>query len=216
MHLWTGIVLGIYLFLMSVSGSVLVYANELYVAATPEHDTGRVPVGIRAVSRLIDLHDNLAGGVTGRRINGMGAYALLVLAATGFAIWWPGTVKLRRRTVREYHLVIGFWSLAFIVIFGLSGAYLANPQPVMDFADRIDPPTAANAGVRLVDQVIYWLAFLHFGRINGIGIPCHGPGVCDQATKFVWAAFGMSPAVMFVTGAMMWWRRVVRPRMKKK
>jgi uncharacterized iron-regulated membrane protein len=52
---------------------------------------------------------------------------------------------------------------------------------------------------------------LHFGRIQGIGIPCSGPGLCDQATKAVWALFGLAPAAMVVTGAIMWWNRVLRP-----
>jgi uncharacterized iron-regulated membrane protein len=30
--------------------------------------------------------------------------------------------------------------------------------------------------------------------------------------KAVWAAVGVVPAIMFVTGAIMWWNRVVRRR----
>jgi uncharacterized iron-regulated membrane protein len=76
-------------------------------------------------------------------------------------------------------------------------------------ADRLEPVTDESA-LRVTDQVIYWLAYLHFGRINGIGIPCSGPGLCDQATKAAWAFFGLAPAAMFVTGAIMWWNRVLR------
>src|SRR5580704_1236658 len=36
LHLWSGIALGLYILMISVTGSVLVYANELYRAATPE------------------------------------------------------------------------------------------------------------------------------------------------------------------------------------
>jgi len=111
--------------------------------------------------------------------------------------------------------MMGFWTLGFIVLFGLSGAYLGNPEPFQNLADRLQPPTAANAGTRIVDLVIYWLAYLHFGRINGIGIPCHGPGLCDQTTKFVWALVGLTPAAMFVTGTVMWWNRVVRKKFRK-
>jgi uncharacterized iron-regulated membrane protein len=111
--------------------------------------------------------------------------------------------------------MIGFWSAGFLLVFGVSGAYLGNPQPFQDFADRLQPLTDANAGVRAVDQVIYWLAYLHFGRINGRGIPCSGPGLCDWATKATWALFGLAPAVMFVTGAMMWWNRLVRRKVDR-
>jgi hypothetical protein len=84
-------------------------------------------------------------------------------------------------------------------------------QPFQDLADRLEPLTAANAGVRIGDRFIYWLAILHFGRILGIGFPCSGPGLCDQTTKAIWALFGLAPAAMFVTGAIMWWNRVLRP-----
>jgi uncharacterized iron-regulated membrane protein len=89
--------------------------------------------------------------------------------------------------------------------------YLCFPNAFQDLADRFDP-LPPDATLRFSDEVIYWLAYLHFGRINGIGIPCHGPGLCDQATKAVWALFGLAPAAMFLTGAIMWWNRVIRPR----
>ena len=286
-HLWSGIAFGLYILMMSVTGSVLVYSNELYRAATPEpiisegpvprltddqlavaavhlypgyrvvritrarnldqavdvslrrgdeikhrkfdprsgRDLGdSVPMGIWLVSKLLDLHDNLLAGPTGRKVNGVGAIALLAVAMTGLAIWWPGIKTWRRsltlhrgvgwkRFVWHSHGMIGFWSLGFILGFGVSGAYLSIPQPLQDLADRLDPPTAANAGLRIGDRVIYWLAFSHFGRINGIGIPCSGPGLCDQMTKAIWAVFGLAPAAMFVTGAIMWWNRVLRPRL---
>ena len=34
-HLWSGVAIGLYVLLISVTGSVLVYRNELYRAATP-------------------------------------------------------------------------------------------------------------------------------------------------------------------------------------
>jgi len=285
-HLWSGIAVGLYILLISVTGSVLVYRNELYRAATPEpiiskgsgprltddqlaeaarqlyrgyrvvrigratnldqavdiwlrrgeetkkrlfdprsgSDLGdSVPTAIWLVSTLLDLHDNLLAGSTGREVNGIGAFALLVLAVTGLAIWWPGNKRWRRsltvprgmggkRLIWHLHSMIGFWSLGFLVVFGASGIYFAVPEVIQDFADRIEPLTAANAGVRIGDRIIYWLAYLHFGRINGIGIPCSGPGLCDQTTKAIWAAFGFAPAVMFVTGAILWWNRVGRSR----
>jgi uncharacterized iron-regulated membrane protein len=288
-HLWSGIALGLYILLMSVTGSVLVYRNELYRAATLEpivskgpgprltddqlaqaagglypgyrvvsitravnldqavdvwlkrrdevkkrmfdprsgSDLGdTVPTGIRLVSELMDLHDNLLAGTTGRAVNGVGAFAMLAVALTGMVIWWPGIKTWRRsltaprggngrRWIWHLHSTIGFWSLAFTVVFALSGLYLAFPETAQDLADWLQPPTAANGGMRIGDRVLYWLAFLHFGRIQGIGIPCKGPGVCDQTTKAVWALFGAAPAAMFVTGAMMWWTRVLRPRLAR-
>jgi uncharacterized iron-regulated membrane protein len=287
LHLWSGIGVGLYVLLVSVTGSVLVYRNELYRAATRdpiivtesgarltdqqlkeaatrtypgytvltisrarnpdqavsislEDSTGHknrlfnpytgadlgdsVPLGIWLVSKLLELHDDLLAGPTGRSVNGVGALLLVVLAFTGIVIWWPGIKTWRRsltvhrnvgwqRFIWGLHSMIGFWSLGFILLFGVSGAYLGNPERFQDLADRIEPLTAANARTRTGDQVIYWLAYLHVGRINGIGLPCSGPGLCDSTTKLIWAVFGLAPAGMFVTGAMMWWNRVVRKKL---
>jgi uncharacterized iron-regulated membrane protein len=287
-HLWSGIGIGLYVLLVSVTGSILVFRNELYTAATRppvivaetgprltdeelsaaaarahrgysvvrvartraanqavaieltrgstvinrlfDPYTGKdlgstVPLGIWLVSRLIVLHDDLLAGRTGRTVNGAGALLLLVLLFTGMVVWWPGIRTWRRsltvhrkagwrRVTWDLHSMLGFWTLAVILMFALSGAYLGIPHPFDQLADWLEPPTDANAGVRIVDQVLYWLAYLHFGRINGIGIPCGGPGVCDIATKSVWAAIGLIPGVMFVTGAMMWWNRVVVKRLR--
>ncbi|MBZ5636397.1 MAG: PepSY domain-containing protein [Acidobacteriia bacterium] len=289
LHLWCGIGIGLYVLLVSVTGSILVYRNELYTAATrdpvivaesgarltdeqlkgaatraypgytiltisqvrnPDQavsislkrhadiknrlfnpytgaDLGdSVPLGILLVSKLLELHDDLLAGTTGRRVNGVGALLLVVVAFTGIVVWWPGIQTWRRgltlhrnvgwqRFTWDLHKMIGFWTLGFILLFAVSGAYLGNPQAFQDLADRIEPLTDANARSRTVDQVIYWLAYLHFGRINGIGIPCRGPGLCDTMTKLVWAVFGLAPAGMVVTGALMWWNRVVRKRLRR-
>jgi uncharacterized iron-regulated membrane protein len=183
-----------------------------------------VSAGMRAVAFILDLHDNLLAGETGRTVNGAGACAVLLVAASGIVIWWPGSKTWRRsvklpgrvgwkRAIWHLHSMIGFWSFAFAVVFGLSGIYLCFPERIQDIADWIDPLTGPPRR-RFVDQVIYWLAYLHFGRINGIGIPCRGPGLCDQTVKATWALFGVAPAVLFVTGAIMWWNRVLRPRMR--
>jgi uncharacterized iron-regulated membrane protein len=288
-HLWSGIGLGLYVLLVSLTGSILVYRNELYRAATPEPvivsgsgprlteaelkrsaisaypgysvlslnkppnpdqavsislkgaggrrnrlfnpytgaDLGdSVPLGITLVSDLLKLHDDLLGGPTGRKINGVGAALVVVMAFTGIVVWWPGIRTWRRsltiprkagpqRFIWGLHSAIGFWTLGFTVLFGLSGIYLGNPEAFQDFADRIEPLTAANAQSRIGDQVLYWLAYLHIGRINGIGIPCKGPGLCDMTMKFIWAVFGLAPAVMFVTGGLMWWNRVGREKLKR-
>jgi len=230
-HLWSGIGFGLYIFFISVTGSVLVYRNELYLAATPDPVSQAAATttpantqsttGIMLVSLLMDLHDNLLAGPSGRTVNGIGAFAVLLVALTGLVIWWPGvsrwqrSLTLRRsvgwkRFVWDLHSMMGIWSIGFVVIFALSGIYLCFPEAFHAAADRLQPLTDENAGRRLLDSVLYWLAFLHFGRINGIGLGCSGPGLCDQSVKALWALFGLAPAAMFVTGATMWWNRVLR------
>ena len=287
LHLWSGIGLGLYVLLVSVTGSILVYRNELYRAATrdpiivaesgprlteeqlkgaairaypgytvlslsqvknPDQavsislkaggqlkdrffdpytgaDLGdAVPLGIWLVSKLLELHDDLLAGSAGRSVNGGGALLLVVVAFSGLIVWWPGIKTWRRgltlhrnvgwqRFTWDLHKMMGFWTLGFILLFAVSGAYLGNPQMFQDLADRIEPLTEANSRTRIGDQVIYWLAYLHFGRINGIGIPCRGPGLCDQTTKFIWAVCGLAPAGMVATGAVIWWNRVVRKKL---
>jgi uncharacterized iron-regulated membrane protein len=210
-HLWSGIGLGLYILMISVTGSVLVYRNELFRMS---------PSVLAATEWLLDLHDNLLGGPAGRTVNGFGALAVLVLAITGLVIWWPGAHGWRRslkvpmglgwrRTMWHLHSMLGFWTLGITVMIGLSGGYLGLPDTFQAVADWIDP-LADPPVERITDKMLYWLAYLHFGRINGIGIPCSGPGLCDQATKATWAVFGLTPAVMFATGALMWWNRVLR------
>jgi uncharacterized iron-regulated membrane protein len=287
LHLWSGIGFGLYVFFVSVTGSVLVYRNELFRATTQEPilvvesgtrltdpqlkaaairaypgyrvqtvgkpprtnqavgislegpagsknrlfdpytgaDLGdSVPLGFWLVSKLIQLHDELLGGSTGRLINGVGALLTVALTFTGMVVWWPGIRAWRRsltiprkvgwqRFVWSLHSAVGFWGLGVILLFAVSGAYLCDAQPFERLADWIQPVTDANLTNRMADRVMYWLAYLHFGRVNGIGIPCKGPGLCDQTTKAAWAFFGLVPALMFCTGAMMWWNRVVRKKL---
>jgi uncharacterized iron-regulated membrane protein len=288
LHLWSGIGLGLYVLLVSLTGSVLVYRNELYRAATRDPivvtesgprltdqqlkaaaeriypgykvaainrardanqavtitlESGRrrknrlfnpytgadledsVPLGIWLVSKLLELHDDLLAGPSGRSVNGVGAIFLIVLSISGIIVWWPGIQTWRRsltiprgatsaRLIWGLHSMIGFWSFAFVLLFGVSGVYLGDPDRFQDLADRIEPLTAANMRTRVTDQIIYWLAYLHIGRIDGIGLGCKGPGVCDQSVKLIWALFGLAPAVLFVTAAMMWWNRVIRKKLR--
>jgi uncharacterized iron-regulated membrane protein len=227
-HLWSGVSVGLYIFFISVTGSVLVYRNELYVATMPAPTVADVQVarssttGVWLVTTLIELHDSLLAGSVGRKVNGTGALAVLLMAGTGMVIWWPGRRRWRRsltlrrsvgwkRFTWDLHSAIGFWCCGFVLVSALSGLYLCFPEVFHDWADRLEPPSEANAGRRFVDDVLYWLAFLHFGRIDGIGLPCSGPGLCDQLTKAVWALLGLAPAALFATGATLWWNRVLRP-----
>jgi uncharacterized iron-regulated membrane protein len=288
-HLWSGIGIGLYVFVVSLTGSIVVYRNELYAAATrdpivltpsgprlTEADlkaaasraypgytvTGirdganagepvRITFGGRSgvkgrlfnpytgedlgdpetrlyrfVTWLLSLHDDLLGGQTGRSVNGIGSLLVIVLVLTGMVVWWPGIQSWRRslmvrrhvgwrRFTWDLHSTVGFWTLSIVLMFSISGAYLCFPESFQAIADWLQPMTAENATTRVADKVLYWLAYLHVGRVYGIALPCHGPGLCDQTTKLAWAFFGLSPAVMFVTGSLMWWNRVLRKKVRQ-
>ena len=83
-------------------------------------------------------------------------------------------------------------------MWGISGLYLSIPESfnaVVDFFEPIQEPSKTRFG----DQVLFWLSRLHFGRFAGLPV------------EIIWMIFGLMPAVLFVTGTLMWWKRVLRP-----
>jgi uncharacterized iron-regulated membrane protein len=169
-----------------------------------------IPPGLRLTSWLIDLHDNLLAEERGRFVNGIGGILLTLLCVTGAVIWWPGIRNWRsslvlkrnagwKRLNWDIHNVIGFWFFAFVFIWGLSGIYLSMPTPFNIAVDFLEPINEETFAPRFGDDVLVWLGRLHFGRYYGMPM------------KIVWAVLGLIPLVLFVTGAVMWWNRVLRP-----
>jgi uncharacterized iron-regulated membrane protein len=293
-HLWTGLAIGLYVVVLSVTGSVLVYRNELdRVLSTPhavfdesarampaeelrelaaraypgwtvtnvaEGRTRPRPPGGRGgrggnrppdptasvtlergeerkdrlfdpysgadlgdsttegqlfILWLVRLHDELLlDRPDGPWWNGFLSLVFTLLVLTGAVVWWPGvsrwrrsmTIKWRsgwRRVNWDLHSALGFWLLAFMLMWGVSGWYLGMPEPLTNFVERISDPEGVY-GERPGDIALTWLSRLHFGRWRN---PGWGPWL-----KAAWAAIGLVPAVMFVTGLLMWWNRVVRKR----
>jgi len=289
-HLWAGIALGLYVFVISVSGSAIVFRNEIYKAirtgprivavsgprlthdqlrdaarrAYPQyrlswiwdskqpneatelwldrkgHKKARLfdpytgldlgesrPYSIQLIAWLIDLHVNLLGGEEGRLINGACAVIVLVLALSGAVLWWPGTGRWRRSlTIQttsnwklfnwELHNVVGFWMLPIVLMFGFVGFYGGFPRPVQIIVNKIAPldvygidgpitPSTRTFRPKLTpgDQVIRWISYLHFGNFGG------------WPSKAVWVVIGLAPAVLFVTGVLMWWNRVLGPALRR-
>jgi uncharacterized iron-regulated membrane protein len=171
------------------------------------------PVSLTVLNWILDLHDNLLAGSNGRWWNGVFGLLLTLLALTGIVIWWPGVQSWRKSlTFRwktswkrfnwDLHSAVGFWTLLFTLLFAFTGVYLGFPEAFGDFVDYVQP-TSKYPEPRLGDNVLFWLARLHFGRFAG------------QPVKAIWAIFGLVPAVLFVTGFFMWWNRVVRPALNR-
>ena len=256
-----GLGVGIYVLVISVSGSAIVYRPELtrmfsrhvLVAAEPGHrrtldelrrcaqraypsyevdnireaQTPDAPDGIvlerdhKRIERLFnpyngadlgdahstiehilgwlfDLHVNLLAGPNGRLINGIGSCVVTLLSLTGVILWWPGvknwrrsaTVAWRARLPRlnwDLHNAIGFWTSSFLLAWGVTGIYLCFPAVFSPL---------------LVDSLIAWLGPLHIGRFN-------------RLTEAVWTLLGLAPGIMAVTGALMWWNRVLRKKLRR-
>jgi uncharacterized iron-regulated membrane protein len=275
-HLWSGIGIGIYLVLISVTGSALVFRIELHkmfsrppltvavgserlsddqlkAAANrvfPKHAVTNVwppktpeqavevwlsadangraihrlfdpytgkdlgppdPAGVRFIVWLASLHDDLLYGDAGRRVNGYGAVFLTLLYFTGLVIWWPGVSNWRRSLTVDLksnwklfnwnlHSAAGFWSFLLVLMWAVSGVYLAFPNPFQDLVEYLQPAeNFTNTDVRFGDEFLRWLSRLHFGRFGGWPI------------KALWTVLGLIPLILFITGAVMWWNRVLGP-----
>jgi uncharacterized iron-regulated membrane protein len=155
-----------------------------------------------ALQWLADLHDNLLGGHTGRLANGIGACLVTLLALTGAIIWWPGIQNWRRSTTVKWtarfprvnwdlHSAIGFWCWLFVLAWGISGIYFCFPA--LSFNPQIR--LAGGSFLSLLTQ-------LHFGRF-------------DWFTEAVWTLVGLVPAASAVTGAVMWWNRVLHKKFRR-
>ena len=270
-HMWIALLLGLYIVVLSVSGSVVVFRREANIWFVPhavpstagarltgdelraalngiypgtrvvdvresrrperpvfvslERDGKRVdrlfdpyalkdmgdsyPRILRAMEWLVDLHDNLLAGPDGRTINGVGGALVLFLIVTGVVIWWPGSRRVwrslkigrpeaSRRFAWQLHNALGVWSFAMLLIWAATAVYFAWPDPFESTIDYFDSDTTDTD--RPGEAVLLFLIKLHFGRFGAVWI------------RFLWAALGLLPVVLFITGFVLWWTRVVRKR----
>jgi uncharacterized iron-regulated membrane protein len=185
-HLWVGVGAGVYILLMSISGSMIVYRNELSRRFSIEW--------------LVNLHENLLFGSTGRLVNGFGAICLTALCLTGAVIWWPGIKNWRRsltvnwrahfaRITWDLHSALGFWCFLFILVWGISGIYFSLPQ-LFNALFLLDPAD------HFTDQGLFWLSQLHFGRFGWFA-------------EALWTLLGLVPAVLAFTGVFICCRRMI-------
>ncbi len=185
-HLWLGAVVAAYILLMSLSGSAIVFRNEL-----PKRFS---------INWLVNLHENLFAGTNGRLANGVGAICLTSLCLTGAIIWWPGVKNWRRsltvswsahfaRINWDLHSALGFWCFVFILMWGISGIYFSLPR-LFDALYILDPAD------RFTDQGLFWLSQLHFGRFGWF-------------SEALWSLLGLVPAVLAFSGVFICCRRMI-------
>lgn len=138
----------------------------------------------------------------------------------------------------DLHSAFGFWGFGLVFMWAVTGIFVVWPVPVervinhfsplIQYAlpDDPDEPQAAltapvfaqpgpgdfKRGKRgrqpirrsAGDQVVRWLYYLHFGNFAG------------NKTKAAWVVLGLLPALLFFTGTIMWWNRVISPRFRKR
>jgi uncharacterized iron-regulated membrane protein len=171
--------------------------------------------GERSLLWMVRLHDDLLlERPNGPWWNGVLSLVFTAIVLTGVVVWWPGVSRWKRslgvkvtaggrRFTWDLHSALGFWLFFFMTMWGISGWYLGMPEPLTNLVELISDPEGPY-GERPGDIALEWLPRLHFGRWRD---PDWGPWL-----KALWAIVGVVPAVMFVTGLLMWWNRVVRKR----
>jgi uncharacterized iron-regulated membrane protein len=166
------------------------------------------PRSVAVMEWFTDLHDNLLVGETGRKINAIGGALLCVLCISGLVIWWRASGAWYKgfyfnprsswkKMNFDFHAALGLWGLLILFLWGLSGIYFGFPDIFIKTAEYFEP-TPQVAGQRTGDVFIAWIVRMHFGRYGGMGV------------RITYVVIGLMPAVMFITGAIMWWNRVLR------
>jgi len=164
------------------------------------------PWQVQTVEWLTRFHDDLLlDRRTGRMINGIGGMLFLVMTFSGMVLWWQGRrrwkdgLQLKRDSSHslmfQLHSFLGFWTLLLMLAWGLTAIYFAFPQPFDFIIDVLDQDLDD------FDRPDKWLLFLidlHFGRFRGSWL------------AYVWVFLGLLPAFMFISGFVMWYRRVLR------
>ena len=174
-----------------------------------------VPLGSRAVAWTLDLHDNLLTGDNGRTVNGVGGILLTLLSLTGVVIWWPGIRNWRRslgvrfsanwkRITWDLHSAIGFWTAVVVFMFAFTGFYLVFQLWFSPLVEKLEARNGTILNSNNIENLIVWLPRLHFGRFRQVRKSL------TLTLKILWVILGLAPAILSVTGVLMWWNRVVR------
>ena len=189
------------------------YKQELFDPYTGRHLGPAQPPVLSALTWLADLHINLLAGEEGRRWNGYGAILTTVMCFTGAVIWWPGAASWRRSLAArpsrnwkrfnwEVHSMIGFWTFLFTLMWGITGIYVVFPSPFQRVVALFLTPDLFNPRNSPDERFLRWFSLIHFGNF--------GPG--EWRLRALWVILGFAPPFLFLTGALMWWNRVVQPK----
>jgi uncharacterized iron-regulated membrane protein len=210
-HLWAGVLLSLYLIVIAMTGSILVFQDELTSAMFPAGLHRYSPEQTGSVTAVVDdfrrefsgariglltlpneevpafqieatdaqrhefhltgdpvtgalrlnprswldvVHDLhiylLLGEAYGIQVNAAGAAVLLALAVTGLMLWWPGVklwtrglgVSFRHSWQRinyDTHSAIGFWTLALVTWWAISGVYFGWYKQVGFVVNMVSP-----------------------------------------------------------------------------
>ena len=169
------------------------------------------PWTIRAVEWVAGFHYELGlPREQGRRINGALGAVFIFMAISGLVIWWQGKRRWwegliivpgsSRSMLWQLHSFFGFWFLLLILAYGVTGYQLGFPREV----GRILEALGMESG-RSGEGVMAFLRDLHFARLGGQNV----------FARWGWIFATTIPAFMMISGAVVWWKRVIKARINR-
>jgi len=157
---------------------------------------------------------------------------------------WVNPKSGWKRINWDLHSSVGFWSFGLVFMWAVTGIFVVWPLPFEKVINKVSPliqyaipeevPDEAQAMIAAPqvlaqielpkggfgkgkgkgkgrapirrspgDNFIRWLYYLHFGNFAG------------NKTKALWVVLGLLPSMLFVTGTIMWWNRVLSPSARR-
>jgi uncharacterized iron-regulated membrane protein len=169
------------------------------------------PWPIKAVEKLADLHDDLLLGRLGKQINGVGGALFVLMSLSGLLLWWQGRSRWyeallpwpgrQHSLLWQLHACLGFWGLLLMLAWGVSGFQLGFPREMATLLRWVDAEPGDGRGA---ERVLRFFRAVHFTRF--------GEG---ELVRWAWIAASLLPTLLFVSGLVVWWRRVVLRRRLK-
>ena len=238
LHLWSGILLGLYVVVVCASGSAIVFRNDVYDWL----ESGGKAFAYKGLlyhwlSWLGKLHGSLLMDSAGMTANAIGGFLTAAVCLSGITVWWPGVGGWRRaltirasagwrRFIFDLHSAVGFWTFWALLMWGLTGGYFVFPQPfraAIDFFTPINGPSrptlvAPNPPAAAPEQSTTprprpRRPLTLGGRILRGFSNAHYGTFGGWGVKLLWVILGLTPAVLFGTALLMWWTRVLAPMM---
>ena len=125
---------------------------------------------------------------------------------------WRRALTIRKCELETFHFdlhgVVGFWTFAVLLMWGLTGGYFVFPEPFRAAINFFTPNSAASPLPRrrpltLGAKILRGFSFAHYGNFGGWEV------------KLLWVILGLAPAVLFSTALLMWYNRVLAPALRR-
>lgn len=224
------------------SGSAIVFRNDIYDWLEAGGKSSSYKAALyHWLSWLGNLHGSLLMDTEGMTANAIAGFLVAALCLTGLVVWWPGASGWRRalgvranvgwkRFAFDLHSVVGFWTFAVLLMWGVTGGYFVFPQPfraTINFFTPINAPTVIQPGLQNPAasttypepnypvgprgrrpltrgaRILRGFSYAHYGNFAGWSV------------KALWVILGLAPAVLFLTALLMWSNRVVAPTIRR-